>query len=89
MDRQGRRAQRRAAPLTMLRLQYNYLPARFMYGGAEQRVQRVERSWEEAGRFGKAARRYFRIQCINGRCYTIAQNLRAGTWQLVDAPSGE
>ncbi len=75
-----------AAPLTMLRLQYGYLPARFMYAGAEHRVQRVERSWEEAGWFGQAARRYFRVCCFNGQRYTIAQNLLAGTWQLFAAP---
>jgi hypothetical protein len=77
---------RRSAPLTMLRLQYGYLPARFMYAGAEHRVQRVEGSWEESGRPGMAARRCFRIFCCNGQRYTIAQNLQAGAWLLIDPP---
>lgn len=88
MAQWGQLSSRQAAPLTMLHLNYGYLPARFLCAGAEHRVQRVERSWEEAGTFGRAARRYFRIRCCNGTHYTIAQNLCAGTWQLVDASSG-
>lgn len=79
----GRLTRRHAAPLTMVRLRYGYLPAQFFYAGAEHRVRRVERSWEEAAHNG-VAQRCFQVHCSSGRRYTIAQNLNAGNWQVVD-----
>jgi hypothetical protein len=60
---------------TMLRLQYNYLPADFACAGAFHRVQRLERCWENR------QQRWFAVYCTSGQRYTLVQDLHTGIWR--------
>jgi hypothetical protein len=70
-------------PIELCLRHFGYLPARFRHQGELFHVRRVERSWDARAGGGAAPRRYFHVRCADDRCYTLFQDLRAGTWHLV------
>jgi len=84
LPRRPARLPRRSAdePIALTAYRYGFLPARFQSRGVLHLIVQVEAMWEEAGRGRRDDRRYFAVRCADGRCCTLFQNLRAGTWHV-------
>lgn len=78
--------ERRSEPIELCRRRFGYQPARFRWRGVVYRVARIERVWEETARRGRAARRYFIVQCGPGERFTLFQDLAIGAWRLRTSP---
>lgn len=79
----ARSHQPQSQPIDLCLRHYGYLPGRFRHQGEIYQIRRVERSWDVSDGGGMAPCRYFRVRCADDRCYTLFQNLRAGTWHLI------
>jgi hypothetical protein len=69
-------------PILLREKRYNYLPYRFLHRGVEQRVRRVEQSWEIDARWWRNPGRYFRVQCQNGSVYDLFHDVMLNAWFL-------
>lgn len=72
----------RSAPIEVVEQRFNFLPARFRWGGRLWRVRRVLRMWDVAATTLLPPRRYFCVQCDDGGDQVVFQDLRLGIWYL-------
>lgn len=79
----ARSSRPQSRPIELCLRHYGYLPARFRHQGEVYQIRRVERSWDVPAGGGVAPCRYFRVRCADDQCYTLCQDLRAGTWHLI------
>lgn len=70
----------RHEPIQLREKRFNWLPYRFMHRGADQRVRRVERSWDVGARGDRGAGHYFRVVCLDGNTYDLFHDVALNAW---------
>ncbi|MFQ5575806.1 MAG: hypothetical protein ACE5G8_02330 [Anaerolineae bacterium] len=75
-----------AERVQVLDWQFNHFPARFRFdrGGAEVRVDAVERCWTEWVGRRRAVRYHFRVRCGAAR-YHLREDSASGRWLAAPA----
>lgn len=74
-------------PILLRAKRHNFFPHRFVHRGVEQRVRRVEQTWEIGARRGRAGRVY-RVICQNNSVYDVFHDVTLNAWFVRHAGLG-
>lgn len=69
-------------PILIQSKRFNFLPQRFLHRGVEQRVWRVERTWDVSARRGQRAGHYFRVRCQDDALYDLFHDVTLNAWYI-------
>jgi hypothetical protein len=67
--------------IEMRQRRHGWFPRLFLWRGRAFEVDRIEHWWEVGRRWGRPARRYFRLQAGEAT-FELYRDLEAGTWRL-------
>src|SRR4028118_1019701 len=70
----------RHEPILLREKRFNFLPSRFVHRGVEQRVRRVEQSWDVQAGWRRGAGHYFRVRCQNNQSYDVFHDVQLNAW---------
>jgi hypothetical protein len=64
----------------MRQKRFDFLPYRFLHRGIEQRVRRVERTWDVGAGWRQRPGHYFRVRCNDDRHYDLFHDVGLNAW---------
>lgn len=70
----------RREPILLQATRFNILPHRFLHRGVEQRVQKVEHTWDVGKGWRQQPGHYFRVRCQDGASYDLFHDVTLNAW---------
>lgn len=76
----------RFEPILLRKKRHNFFPHQFVHRGVEQRVRRVDRTWEIGASRWRRAGRVYRVVCQTNASYDVFHDVALNAWFVRQRP---